>query len=363
MTDNSTGIKKAAKGDATLLRPTVTSAVPLILDRIRKTVTTRIDSRGDLLKSMFYFLLDYKTFWRKNGFDTPIVNFLICRRVQRLFGGRLQYIVSGSAPISPDTHDFIRSCFNVKLAQGYGLTETAAGATVMDFNDWSVGRVGPPLFGLKIKLQDWPEGKYSIHDKPNPRGEIVIGGDCVAAGYYKNNELTNEYFKDEDGERWFLTGDIGEIHTDGCLKVIDRKKDLVKLQLGEYVSLAKVEAGLSNSELVDNVCVYANPKQKYVVALIVPNPKALSDLAKALGKNNLSHKQLCDDFQVNEVVLKIIVDNGIKSRLQKFELPRKVTLVKDIWTPENGFVTAAFKLKRRNLEHKYKLDIERMYAD
>ncbi|RWS26349.1 Long-chain-fatty-acid--CoA ligase 3-like protein [Leptotrombidium deliense] len=173
-------------------------------------------------------------------------------------------IVSGSAPISPDTHDFIRSCFNVKLAQGYGLTETTAGATVMDFNDWSA------------------EGKYLIHDKPNPRGEIVIGADCVAAGYYKNDELTK-------------VRDSGAIHADGCLKVIDRKRDLVKLQLREYVLFAKVEVGLSNSELVDNVFVYANPKQTYVVALMVPNLKALSDLAKQLGKNNLSHKQLCDD--------------------------------------------------------------------
>ncbi|RWS01420.1 long-chain-fatty-acid--CoA ligase 3-like protein, partial [Leptotrombidium deliense] len=137
LTDRSTGIKQGAKGDATLLRPTAMAAVPLVLDRIRKAVCTLIDSGGSFLKALFYFLLDYKTFWRNKGFDTPLVNFLICRKGQRLFGGRLEYIVTGSAPISPDTHDFIRSCLNVKLAQGYGLTETDAGATVMDFTDWS----------------------------------------------------------------------------------------------------------------------------------------------------------------------------------------------------------------------------------
>lgn len=77
-------------------------------------------------------------------------------------------------------------------------------------------------------------------DKPYPRGEIVVGGGSVAAGYYKNDDLTAESFKYEDGVRWFYTGDIGEIHPDGSIKIIDRKKDLVKLQFGEYISLGKV---------------------------------------------------------------------------------------------------------------------------
>lgn len=77
-------------------------------------------------------------------------------------------------------------------------------------------------------------------DKPYPRGEIVVGGGCVASGYYKNDDLTTESFKYEDGVRWFYTGDIGEIHPDGSIKIIDRKKDLVKLQFGEYISLGKV---------------------------------------------------------------------------------------------------------------------------
>ena len=84
-------------------------------------------------------------------------------------------------------------------------------------------------------------GNYHVTDKPYPRGEIIIGGDCVTDGYFKNEALTQEFFKMEDGKRWFFTGDIGEIHPDGVIKLIDRRKDLVKLQYGEYISLGKVK--------------------------------------------------------------------------------------------------------------------------
>ena len=81
----------------------------------------------------------------------------------------------------------------------------------------------------------------------------MIGGDCVAAGYYKNDALTSESFREEDGVRWFYTGDIGEVHPDGSFKIIDRKKDLVKLQYGEYISLGKVSCLLAKSESSDDV--------------------------------------------------------------------------------------------------------------
>ena len=114
----------------------------------------------------------------------------------------------------------------------------------MDFEDFSNGRVGAPLNGVPIKLVDWAEGNYHTNDKPYPRGEIVIGGDCVSMGYYKNDKLTKEAFFEKDGKRWFYTGDIGEIYPDGTIKIIDRKKDLVKLQFGEYISLGKVSVVL-----------------------------------------------------------------------------------------------------------------------
>jgi long-chain acyl-CoA synthetase len=107
--------------------------------------------------------------------------------------------------------------------------------------DISHGRIGVPLDGAYVKLVDWVDGSYCTTDEPNPRGELVIGGDSIASGYYKLPELTEEAFNvDSEGNRWFATGDIGEVFPDGTFKIIDRKKDLTKLQNGEYVSLGKV---------------------------------------------------------------------------------------------------------------------------
>ena len=111
----------------------------------------------------------------------------------------------------------------------------------MHLDDFTYGRIGIPLEGVNIKLIDWKEGGYLTSDKPNPRGELVVGSDIVALGYYKLPELTDEaFYTDKDGVRWFLTGDIGEVSPDGSFKIIDRKKDLTKLSNGEYISLGKV---------------------------------------------------------------------------------------------------------------------------
>lgn len=114
----------------------------------------------------------------------------------------------------------------------------------MDFYDLSFGRCGAPLHGLKLRLVDWEEGGYTALDKPNPRGELLFGGPAIAQGYFNLENETNEAFFVEDGIRWFRSGDIGEIFPDGTVKIIDRKKDLIKLLNGEYISLGKVSTVL-----------------------------------------------------------------------------------------------------------------------
>lgn len=107
-------------------------------------------------------------------------------------------------------------------------------------------------------------------------GEILIGGDNVALGYYKLPEATAKDFFIEGGRRWFRTGDIAEVQADGCFKIIDRKKDLVKLQVGEYVSLGKVESELKTCPYVDNICVYGDATKQFCVALVVPAANKVS---------------------------------------------------------------------------------------
>lgn len=159
MTDKSTGVKKGQSGDAVLLQPTVMAAVPLVLDRIRKGVWDQMESQGKYAKALFQFMVDYKKFWMKRGFQTPIINSLVCSKIRAMLGGKIQQIVCGSAPLSPDTMEFVRVCLDVVVLQGYGLTETAAGSALMDLSDMSIGRVGPPLHGIKLKLVDWEEGE------------------------------------------------------------------------------------------------------------------------------------------------------------------------------------------------------------
>ena len=106
------------------------------------------------------------------------------------------------------------------MAQGYGLTETSAGSTCMDEYDITVGRSGAPLTTASIKLVNWEEGNYYVTNKPFPQGEVIIGGGMIADGYFKMEAETAENFYDEDGVRWFRSGDIGEVHKDGSLKII-----------------------------------------------------------------------------------------------------------------------------------------------
>merc|ERR1711915_180260 len=188
-----------------------------------------------------------------------------------------------------------------------------------------------------------------------------MGGGSVAEGYFKNEKKTEEEFFEEDGKRWFRTGDIGEFLGNGRIRIIDRKKDLVKLQLGEYVSLGKGEAQLKTHPLVENICVYGDSYQSYTVAVMVPIRGALEKLATDLGKTYSDYNKLCEDNEIIQAVVKTLGMHGIKSNLEKFEIPRMMSLAPEAWTPESGLVTAAFKIKRKVIQTVFQSDIDHMY--
>ncbi|XP_050309994.1 long-chain-fatty-acid--CoA ligase 4 isoform X6 [Anthonomus grandis grandis] len=362
MIDSSSKIKRGTKGDASVLKPSCMTSVPLILDRISKTIQDKVSKSSDFKKLMFRFSYDYKVKWSKRGYETPLVNRLIFNPIRQLMGGHVRLIISGGAPLSPETHEQINNCLCATILQGYGLTETTSCACVQDFYDTSYGRVGAPCTVCEIKIINWEEGGYRVTDKPHPRGEILVGGDNVSAGYYKLPDKTNEEFLEEDGKRWFKTGDIGEVHDDGVVTIIDRKKDLVKLQAGEYVSLGKVESQLKTCPLVDNICVYGEPTKQYCVALVVPNQPNLMELATKIGLGDKNFEELCEDPEVEKAVANELAEHGKRGKLQKFEIPHAVKLVAEVWSPDMGLVTAAFKLKRKDIQDRYQCDLRRMYA-
>uniref|UniRef100_A0AAQ4QRU4 long-chain-fatty-acid--CoA ligase n=1 Tax=Gasterosteus aculeatus aculeatus TaxID=481459 RepID=A0AAQ4QRU4_GASAC len=336
LADQSTKIKKGSKGDTSALRPTLMAAVPEIMDRIYKNVMTKVEEMSRVQRTLFTLAYNYKLEQLAKGNGTPLCDRLVFGKVRSLLGGRTRVLLSGGAPLSAATQRFMNVCFCCPVGQGYGLTETCGAGTIS-------------------------ERGYRKTDRPHPRGEILIGGPNVTMGYYKNEAKNQEdFFADENGQRWFCTGDIGEFHRDGCLKIIDRKKDLVKLQAGEYVSLGKVEAMLKNCPLVDNICAYAN-RCAYVVGFVVPNQKQLSALAEQYGIRG-STEELCASEAVEELVLKVITEAALAAQLERFEIPRKICLSADPWTPETGLVTDAFKLKRQELKTRYRDDIQRMYG-
>ncbi|VDD74132.1 unnamed protein product [Mesocestoides corti] len=386
LTDASSRIKKGAcQGDINVLKPTLFASVPTVLERISKSVWEKVKEGGPLMEAIFHFAYDYKCRRLHTGFPSFLVDRLIFRKVRALIGGRIRYIVSGGAPLSEESHLFTNVCF-APVMQGYGLTETCAAATLMECGDLRGHHVGAPLPSIEIKLRPWKVGGYSPYDKPFPRGEILISGGSVTRGYYKNPEATAESFiTDSNGVRWFCTGDIGMIHQDGSFSIIDRKKDLVKLQAGEYVSLVKVELALSQSPYVENICIYADPNENYTICFVCPKLTMIRKLGAELGllddaineaKNQLSpgklndptalslaeHAVLCRRPEIIKRVSENIQEVGKAKRLAAFEVPRKVFLDPDPWTPESGLVTDALKIKRFNIKAKFLNEINRMYA-
>ncbi|KAM4728255.1 long-chain-fatty-acid--CoA ligase 3b [Anableps anableps] len=362
LADQSSKIKKGSKGDTSVLKPTLMASVPEIMDRIYKNVMTKVDEMSKFQKTLFVLAYNYKMEQISKGYSTPLCDRLVFNRVRSLLGGNTRVLLSGGAPLSAATQRFMNVCMCCPVGQGYGLTETCGAGTISDLWDYSTGRVGAPLVCSEITLKDWEEGGYHSTDKPNPRGEILIGGPNVTMGYYKSEGKNHEdFFVDAKGQRWFCTGDIGEFHPDGCLKIIDRKKDLVKLQAGEYVSLGKVEAVLKNCPLIDNICAYANSEESYVISFVVPNHKQLMGLAEQMQIKG-TWEELCNNPLMEREVLRIITEAAISGKLERFEIPKKIRLSAEPWTPETGLVTDAFKLKRKELKTHYQEDIERMYG-
>ncbi|XP_020231106.1 long chain acyl-CoA synthetase 8 [Cajanus cajan] len=328
-----------------------------------------VEDKGGFVKNLFHFayqrrLAAVKGSWFGAwGLEKFVWDTIVFRKIRAAIGGHLRYMLCGAAPLSIESQHFINICMGSVIGQAYGLTKTFAGATFSEWFDNKVGRVGPPLSCCYIKLVSWEEGGYLTSDKPMPRGEIVIGGFSVTAGYFKNQEKTNEVFKvDKHGMRWFHTGDIGQFHSDGCLEIIDRKKDIVKLQHGEYVSLGKVEAILSTCDYVDNIMVYVDPFNHYCVALVVASYYPLVKWAQQVGIKHKDFTDLCNKPETINEVLQSISKVAKAMKLVKTEIPTKIKLLSDPWTPESGLVTAALKIKMEQLKAKFKDDLRNLYA-
>ncbi|KAG7165325.1 long-chain-fatty-acid--CoA ligase 4-like [Homarus americanus] len=364
LTSTSPKVMKGTEGDAKMAKPTVMNSVPLVVDRIIKGVSQKVEQQGWIKSLVFNEAVRYKFWLEYIPFTSYILNLFIFRRVQQELGGELRRMVVGGAPLSPQTHDTMRAIFDISIQVGYGSTETASCTSGMDEDDIITGHVGGPNLGVLMKLVDWEEGNYRVTDTPNPRGEVVVGGIVVSKGYFKLPEENKAAFYEENGLRWFRTGDIGEINSLGALKIIDRKKDLVKLKHGEYVSLGNTESKLKTLSNVENICVFADSTKDKTVAVVVPSAERLWKVAASVGidKDTVTIEELCADERVKEAILKELQSHGKKCGLTRWEVPAAVYLTLEPWTPDTGLVTAALKLRRKQLSHHYEHRVHDMYS-
>ncbi|UYV71180.1 ACSL4, partial [Cordylochernes scorpioides] len=219
---------------------------------------------------------------------------LFFKKFQDALGGRIYLIATEGAPLNQETQDIVIVCLDCKFVVGYGLTECTALCTISP-----------------------PAGGYSTKDKPYPRGEVVVGGKSVTAGYYYLPDLTKKMYEEKDGIRWFYTGDIGELLSGNRLRLIDRRKDLVKLSTGEYVALGQVESRLKSCPEVDNVCVSA-AAQNRLLALVVPNYEVL----KQRFGSSRSLGDMCRDPAVVRYIFSMLRKHGLMST-ETFEMLNK----------------------------------------
>ena len=218
---------------------------------------------------------------------------------------------------------------------GYGLTETGANASIVEHTQFELGSLGTILGSLTAKLIDVPDAGYLAK---NNQGEILLKGKPITKEYYKNEKETAEAFT-EDG--WFRTGDIGEWTSNGGLKIIDRRKNLVKTLNGEYIALEKLESVYRSNPLVFNLCVYADISKVKPIAIVVPIEAHLrlhlidEKIYTADELKSKSLAILCHDIKVVHTVTHSLIATGKAQGLRGIELLQSVVLLDEEWTPQN----------------------------
>ncbi|CUE62532.1 long chain fatty acid CoA ligase, putative, partial [Bodo saltans] len=250
-------------GDLQEFKPHILAGVPRIFDTIKKAV------EGKLPEGFKRRLFDRAYEERKEaiakGLDTPFWDNKVFAMPRQLLGGKVRGILSGGAPMSAKTQEFLMVVFGCSVGQGYGLTETCAVTTIQRYWDTQLENIGGLVSACEVKLRDVEDWK---HTDPKPRGEICIRGPTVTKGYYKQPEKTAEAFS-ADG--WFSTGDVGEVQPDGTMKIVGRVKALAKNAFGEYVALDSLESVyvLNDLALPNGVCILVDSQKAYICALVL----------------------------------------------------------------------------------------------
>ncbi|KAK6850091.1 long-chain acyl-CoA synthetase [Apiospora arundinis] len=346
---------KNCAGDMCELKPTVLAGVPQIWETIRKGVVSRLDASGPILRALFWGALTYKSFMiRRKLPGASIFDGLVFSKVRELTGGQLRFTFNGGSGISDSTKQFV-SLVLAPMMTGYGLTETCAAGSLGSPLEYTDSAIGPIPGSCEAKLVSIPDLGYltDVGSDKAPQGEIWLRGMPIMTEYFRNPEETRKALT-PDG--WFKTGDIGEFDVDGHLRIIDRVKNLVKMQGGEYIALEKVEAVYRGSQVVANVMVQADAGYARPIAVIMTNDKVLA--GKAKEQLGVDEHSMHSDPKVRGLILRDLQMTGRRAGLSEIEIVTGVVVTDEEWTPPSGLVTATQKLDRRVIRERFKKEID-----
>ena len=280
---------------------------------------------------------------------------------------RVHTMVSGSAPLDPNLHTFLRVVWGSRVCQGYGLTETYAGSMAQLDGDMTVGNCGTPLAGIEACLLSVPDMSYLVTDTPQPRGELLLRGPTLFSGYYKNPDETAKAMT-SDG--WFKTGDIASVDAMGRFSIIDRRKNVLKLAQGEYISPERIEGVYLNAcKYLAQAFVHGDSVQTFLVAILgiqadLFAPFASKILNKQIEATDIAAlEKATKDPRVRDAVLRDLDRVGRKSKFAGYERVKNCYLYVEPFSIENELLTPTLKLKRQPAAKKYRKELDQLYAE
>jgi len=327
---------KTLKTNLKEVRPTILISTPRVFEKIYSGIWDKVKGGSEFKYRIFVWAIKQEL----GSFLYHVADFLVFHKIRAGFGGQLRLTVSGGATLNHKLGKFFAR-LGIMIIEGYGLTETAPVVTVNRQDNIKFGTVGQRLPGVDVKI---------AKDK-----EILVKGQNVMAGYYKNEKMTNEAI-DEDG--WFHTGDLGFLSSEEFLVIIGRKKEMISMSSGKIAWPEQLELILNNDHFISQSMVYGNDKS-YLVALIVPDWQEVSRNLDQLGIISQEPDQLIKEPKLAEVFQQRL--DKINKEFAEWEKIRKFVLISREFLAQKDEVTPTLKLRRKIVEEHYHKEIEKMY--
>jgi long-chain acyl-CoA synthetase len=331
------------------VKPTVFVAVPRVYEKIRQAVEGKSAASPMKLKILNWALStgkknrsDVLAGKAPGGVGAKIADKLVYTKIREAFGGSAKVFISGGAPLGMDSAGWFADV-GIRIFEGYGLTETSPVIALNFPEAHKIGTVGKALENVQCRFAE--------------DGELEVKGPSIFAGYWKKENETRDAFT---GDGWFKTGDIGNIDSDGFLSITDRKKELLKTSGGKLIAPQPIENKLKANVLVAHAALVGD-KHKFASVLISPNIAALEGWAKGQGISTTDPAALVKDAKVTRAYQEIV--DKVNVSLANFESIKRVCVVPEEWSLENGALTPSLKLKRRVVEQRYAKEIGAFYAD